>query len=194
MLMLVVGLNGSYDNNGNTSFLINQIMDVLKERGINIQVENAMELLNDLKTPFCTACTNPCTGICYKEKKLEKFFELLRDADALIIGSPVYFGTVSAQLKAVFDKTRKLRAEKVLYNKYGVAVTVGASKYGGQETTTRAIHDMMLVHGMLIIGDGFQDDDCGHFGVNGQKPSKDDEYAIKRAQIIGKRIADVYKE
>jgi len=41
------------------------------------------------------------------------------------MGSPVYFGSVSAQLKAFFDKTRKLRSEKALYNKFACGVTVG---------------------------------------------------------------------
>ena len=189
--MLVVGINGSHDKNGNTAFLIDQVMGVLNEKGIETHSENAIELLDDMKIPFCNVCSNPCSGACYKGKKLEKFFSLLNEADALVMGSPVYFGTVTAGLTAIFDKTRKLRMEKVLYNQFGAAITVGASKYGGQETTTRAIHDMMLVHGMLVVGDGFKDNDCGHFGVNGQKPSKNDDYAVKRAKITGNRIAEL---
>jgi len=45
---------------------------------------------------------------------LEEAYEILKKADAIVMGSPVYFGSVSAQLKAFFDKTRKLRSEKAL--------------------------------------------------------------------------------
>jgi len=71
------------------------------------------ELLNSVKNPFCVVCSNPCSGICYKGTKLEEAYEILKKADAIVMGSPVYFGSVSAQLKAFFDKTRKLRSEKL---------------------------------------------------------------------------------
>ena len=52
--------------------------------------------------------------------------------------------------ESFFDKTRKLRGEKALYNKVGAGITVGASKYGGQETTIKALHDIMLVQEWLL--------------------------------------------
>ncbi|MEN8905397.1 MAG: flavodoxin family protein [Clostridiales bacterium] len=188
--MIVMGINGSPDKNGNTSFIINEILKKIKAHGHETYHINAEETLNDLHSPFCTACTNPCTGICYKNKKLSDVFELMKKADAFILGSPSYFGTMSGQLKCFFDKTRTLRSEKALYNKLGAAVCVGASRFGGQETTIKAIHDLMLVHGMYIIGDGYISDDCGHHGVCAQKPSEEDIFAIKRSDILAKRILE----
>ena len=61
----------------------------------------------------------------------------------------------------------------------------------GRETTIRALHDIMLVHGMTIVGDGFFEDDCGHHGVCAHNPAENDEFAVKRAEILAKRIFDI---
>ena len=191
--MLIVGLNGSPNKDGNTMFLLKKVMESAENMGADTLILDVNEIMNSLKNKFCVVCSYPCSGKCYEGTKLEEAYELLKKADGIVLGSPVYFGTVTAQLKAFFDKSRKLRNEKAFYNQVAAAVTVGGSKYGGQETTMRALHDIMLVHGMIIVGDGFIDDDCGHHGVCGQKVAENDDFAIKRAEILGKRMVDVCK-
>jgi len=191
--LLVVAVNGSPNQNGNTSFLLQQAMEECARQGADTEFIFCREVLKDQKIPFCVDCSSPCSGKCYKNKEVTKAYDLISGADALILGSPVYFGTVSAQLKAFFDKTRALRAEKKLLNVVGGAITSGASRFGGQETAIRAMQDIMLVHGMIIVGDGYLEDDCGHLGVAAQKPSREDQNAIQRSRIIGKRIYEVAK-
>lgn len=189
--MLLIGLNGSPNKNGNTKFLLTKVLEKAESLGAETKILEVAELLNTAKHSFCVACSNPCSGVCYKGTKLEEAFELIKSADGIVLGSPVYFGSVSGQLKAFFDKTRKLRAEKALYNKVAAGVTVGTSRFGGQETTMKALHDIMLVQGMIIVADGYGEDDCGHHGVCAQRPAAEDEFAIKRADILGKRLVEV---
>lgn len=189
--MFILGLNGSPDKDGNTKYLLNKVLEKAESLGAETMVIDVGEIMASLKHNFCSACTNPCSGQCYRGTKLEEAYDLLRKADGIVFGSPVYFGTVSGQLKAFFDKSRKLRGEKALYNKVGAGVTVGNARYGGQETTLRALHDIMFVHGMIIVGDGHSEDDCGHHGVCGQRPASEDEFALKRAEIVGKRMVEV---
>ncbi len=189
--MLIVGLNGSPNKNGSTKALLERVLAQSEKLGAVTEIIEVPEILKKAKHSFCTACTNPCTGQCYEGTALAEAFELIKRADGIVFGSPVYFGTVSAQLKAFFDKSRKLRGEKGLYNTVGAGVAVGAARFGGQETTIKALHDIMLVHGMIIVGDGFADYDCGHHGVCAQKPGAEDEFALKRADILGKRLVEV---
>jgi len=189
--MFLLGLNGSPNSNGNTKFLLNSVLGQAESLGMETAVIDVGDVIKSVKNPFCTACSSPCRGECYRGTKLEEAFELMKKADGIVFGSPVYFGSISSQIKAFFDKTRKLRAEKALYNKIAAGVTSGASKYGGQETTMKALHDIMLVHGMIIVGDGYRDDDCGHHGVSSQKPSEKDDFAAKRAGILAKRMFEV---
>lgn len=191
--MLIIGLNGSPNKNGNTKILLQEVLKKAQSLGAETEIFEVPELISSAKHSFCNVCSNPCSGVCYKGTKLEEAFERMRAADGIIFGSPVYFGTVSGQIKAFFDKTRKLRVEKALYNKVAAGVTVAAARFGGQETTIKALHDIMLVHGMIITGDGFIENDCGHHGVCSQNPSQTDESAIKRAEILGKRFYELCK-
>jgi multimeric flavodoxin WrbA len=67
------------------------------------------------------------------------------------------------------------------------AVSVGATKYGGQERTIDQIQTSALVLGMNVIGNG-SFDEMGHFGVSAQRPAKDDEYAVKQCRNMAKAI------
>ncbi|MDD2585841.1 MAG: flavodoxin family protein [Syntrophomonadaceae bacterium] len=188
---LIVAINGSPRADGNTAFLLLQAINQCIQMGAATEIIHCQSILKDQKTPYCMACTSPCTGKCYKDKELAKAYEILSRADGIIAGSPVYFGTVSAQLKSFWDKSRKLRAEKKLLNVVGGALACGGSRFGGQETTLRAIHDMFLVQGMIIVGDGYHENDCGHMGVAAQRPADGDANAIERNRILTKRIIQV---
>ncbi|MDD2619338.1 MAG: flavodoxin family protein [Syntrophomonadaceae bacterium] len=189
--LLVVGINGSPHVRGNTAFLLRQALEECKKLGAVTKLINCQQILKDQKNPFCMACASPCPGKCFKGKELSTAFELISKTDGLLLGSPVYFGTVSAQLKAFWDKGRSLRGEKKLLNVVGGALAVGASRFGGQETTIRAIHDMLLIQGMITVGDGYYQDDCGHMGGAAQRPAEGDDNAINRCRILGKRIFEV---
>ena len=186
--MLVVALNGSPNRNGNTAFLLNEVKKHIEKLGGEFEIINVQSAVLDCKHPFCMECKSPCDQNCLKGTKLEEAYNKITKADAVIVGSPVYFGTVSAQLKCFFDKSRYIRTQKKWIGKIGAVVTVGASKYGGQELTASTIQNMLMVHGFNIINDGYEEFDSGHFGVNAQKPADEDIYAIKRAEVLAYRI------
>lgn len=186
----IVAINGSPNRNGNTVFLLNRVLTTCAGLGAEVGLIHCQEALQGQKVPFCLHCQSPCLARCAQDTPLGEAFARIKRADGLVIGSPVYFGLVTGQLKAFWDKTRSLRAERGLINVVGGAVAVGGSQYGGQENTVRSIHEMMLTQGMLLAGDGFIDDDCGHAGVMATRPAQEDQNALKRAVILGKRMAE----
>ncbi len=191
--MVLIGLNGSPRAKGNCSFLLDLALESAKEEGIEVRRFEVHELMLNQEKPYCDACSSPCNRSCFENTPLEEAFEEIKKAGGLILASPVYFGTVSAQLKALWDKTRALRSEKALVGKVGGAIAVGATRFGGQETTLRTLHDMMLIHGMSIVAEGTVDTDAGHQGVCSTAPSREDEFAQKRAVILGKRLVEEIK-
>lgn len=191
--MVLIGLNGSPRAKGNCSFLLDLALQSAKEEGIEVKRFEVHELMLNQEKPYCDACSSPCNRSCFENTLLDEAFEEIKKAGGLILASPVYFGTVSAQLKAFWDKTRALRSEKALVGKVGGAIAVGATRFGGQETTLRTLHDMMLIHGMSIVAEGTVGTDAGHQGVCSTAPSREDEFAQKRAVILGKRLAEEIK-
>ncbi|NLK52410.1 MAG: flavodoxin family protein [Syntrophomonadaceae bacterium] len=191
--MLIIGLNGSPNKEGNTAYLLKEALSEVRSLGADTELIHCTQVLKGLKHPFCLSCSSPCSAKCYEGTVLEKVFEQFSRCAGIILGSPVYFGTVSGQMKAFWDKSRAVRHKKTLLNVVGGALAVGGARFGGQETTLRALQDIMLVHGMIVIGDGYMDDDCGHQGVAAQRPSELDDNARQRAQILARRMVQVCK-
>jgi NAD(P)H dehydrogenase (quinone) len=109
------------------------------------------------------------------------------DSDAIVAGSPVYFGTMAAQLKQVFDEFVGIR--KQMENKIGAAFATAADPSGGKETTIISIHQAMLIYGMMIVGDPM--DATGHYGVS--CVGSPDERAMQNGRKLGRRVAGLVK-
>ncbi|MCK9479438.1 MAG: NAD(P)H-dependent oxidoreductase [Firmicutes bacterium] len=186
--MYIVGLNGSPRENSNVKYLMSRVLDKCSSLGADTEIIDVPEVLDAAKFPFCVVCSNPCSGECYRGTDLELAFKKIIRADALILGSPVYFGSMSAQIKAFFDKTRRLRGDKALVGKPCAFIAVGSSRFGGQEATIAAMHAMALVQGMTVLGTGHSDYDAGHLGVSSQQPSDKDEFALSRCESLALRI------
>lgn len=183
--MKIMAVNGSPNENGNTRFLLDEI---LKNCGdAETEIINAGEAVADAKTPFCVSCSNPCKKVCYKGTKLEEAYNKITEADFVIFASPVYFGSMSAQLKAFFDKTRAIRGEKAWLGKPMAAVSVGASKFGGEERTIDHIQSCAMVLGMTVIGNG-SELGMGHFGVSAVRPACEDENAVVQCRSLARAI------
>lgn len=192
--MYILAVNGSPNREGNTAFLLQEVLAAAREEGVDGKLFHVMDALRGQKNPFCMACSSPCKEACHsKDAGLKELCDALEAAAAVVLGSPVYFGTVSAQLKAVWDKTRAIRSRRTLVGKPAAAVSVGAARFGGQETTLKALHDMLLVQGMSLVGEGTRDEDAGHQGVCAQRPAAEDPFAVERARILGRRLAQEVK-
>lgn len=189
--MLIVALNGSPRLEGSTVQMLLATREVVERAGAQFVFLHVSEALAELKRPYCVVCSDPCTGKCYAGTRLAEMFNLLRQADGIIMGSPVYFSTVSAQLKSFWDRTRLLRREKALLNVVGGAVTVGGARFGGQETALKTMHDMMLCQGMTVVGDGYLEEDAGHQGACAQYPALEDAEGLKRARVLARRVVEV---
>lgn len=109
------------------------------------------------------------------------------NADAIIAGSPVYFGTMAAELKSVFDNFVGIR--KKMGNKVGAAFATSGDMSGGKETTMMSIIQAFLIYGMIVVGDPL--DATGHYGVS--CIGAPDEKTAINGKKLGKRVASLIK-
>lgn len=109
----------------------------------------------------------------------------LLSADAIIMGSPVYYGGMASPLKKLLDDSVPHHGD--LDGKIGGAFSSSANIGGGNETTILDILNALLIHGMIIQGDPNGD----HYGpVSIGKPDKRVEDECLR---FGQRIAQLTK-
>jgi len=120
-------------------------------------------------------------------KKVEdvKVEELL-EADAIIIGSPTYYGSMAAQIKELLDKSVAFHGK--LEGKIGAAFSSSANIGGGNETTITDILKALLIHGMIIQGDP----EGGHYGV--VSINAPDSRAENQCRRLGTRVAELVKK
>jgi len=76
----------------------------------------------------------------------------LQSCDALIVGSPGYFGNMAAPLKYFFDSTSSLCLSGAMIGKPGAVFTATSRMHGGQETVLTSMMLPLLHHGMIIAG------------------------------------------
>ena len=107
------------------------------------------------------------------------------DSEAVIAGSPVYFGLMAAELKKVFDDF--VGSRRKMENKIGAAFATSGDLSGGKETTMLSIIQAMLIYGMVIVGDPLSA--TGHYGVS--CVGSPDEKTEANAMLLGKRVAEL---
>ena len=106
----------------------------------------------------------------------------------VIAGSPVYMGTMAAQLKEYFEKLHDFR--KKMDEKVGAAFATSTDPSGGKETTIFSILQAMIIFGMIVVGDPM--DATGHYGVS--CAGYPDERVASNAAKLGKRVALLTKK
>ncbi len=109
--------------------------------------------------------------------------ELLK-YEAIIIGSPTYYGSMAAQIKRLLDDSVKFHGK--LDGKIGAAFASSGNIGGGNETTILDILNAMLIHGMIIQGDP----QGGHYGpvAIGSPDSRTTKECIRLGQRLAKLI------
>lgn len=117
------------------------------------------------------------------QKVEETKSEDLLAADGIILGSPTYYGQMSAKMKALIDQS--VEVHKKLSGKVGAAFTNSGGYNSGSETTLLSIVHALFVHGMIIQGRA----DAMHYGVGwAGTPNKE---CIEYCEDLGKNVASL---
>jgi len=145
--MIIVGISGSPTGGSSTDLLINAVL----EGASAPHVKTVFIKLNDLQIMSCQACgKSPEPEYCFFHDGMDNIYSRMEKADAVVLGSPIYFDSVSAQTKLFIDRTNCLRPldfsitdetrfKKPLFKgKMGGIILVGGDKFETAARTARA--------------------------------------------------------
>lgn len=97
----VVAFNGSPRQTGHTLKVVNEVLDSAKETGAETKLYN----LNDMNIKPCQSCFYCRTNEgCAINDDMQSVYQDMKEADAIVIGAPIYFGQVSGQTKVFMDR------------------------------------------------------------------------------------------
>ena len=104
--MKVLGISGSPRRGGNTDILLDRILEGTESKGAEVE----KIILNKLKFVPCQECENiKDDGTCIIEDDMQLVYEKIKQSDALILASPIFFGSLSAQTKMMIRSARRTR-------------------------------------------------------------------------------------
>ncbi|HAL88279.1 MAG TPA: flavodoxin family protein [Clostridiales bacterium] len=127
--MKVLLINGSPKAKGNTAYVLSQMAEVFTNQGIEAQILHVGN--QDIRG--CVACGGCSkTGKCVFDDAVNEAAEAFREADGLVLASPVYYASANATLVAFadrlfystgFDKRMKVGASVVVARRGGCSAT-----------------------------------------------------------------------
>jgi multimeric flavodoxin WrbA len=101
----VCGIVGSSRKNGNVDLLVSEVLKGAASKG----AETYKLYLNDMNIKPCQSCgVDPNPEHCLFKDDMERIYDAVENSDAIVLGSPVYFDTVSAQIKLMIDRSNCL--------------------------------------------------------------------------------------
>lgn len=103
--------------------------------------------------------------------------------DAIVFGSPTYFGEMSGRLKAFIDESVKVYGK--LEGKVGAAFTSSGGTASGAETTLLSIIQAMLIHGMIVQGRSGDK----HYGAAAVEAPKNKD--VESCKDLGRSVAEL---
>ena len=190
MTTKVVAINGSPRKKGNTQLMLDAVVETIGAAGIDVEQIS----LTDYDVRPCNGCER-CSKKpwdCPTKDDAVKVLRKMVAADGILMGSPVYCGGVTAQLKALMDRSVIVYSAMELKNKVGGALSCGGSRHGGQELTIAQIATFFTMQDMIVANcsGGLS----GAMGVgNDRGEVKNDSEGLKSARNLGDRMVELLK-
>ncbi len=188
--MKVIAFNGSARKDGNTAIMVKQVFGELEKEGI----ETEMIQFSGQKIRGCIACykcfENKDQRCVVKTDIVNDCIEKMLEADGIILASPTYFTDVSAELKALIDRSGLVAKanDEMFARKVGAALV--AVRRGGSIHAFDSMNHFFLISGMIIPGSCYWN---MSFGLDKGDVEKDDE-GLRTMQTLGQNMAWLLKK
>lgn len=185
--MKVLAFNGSPRKDGNTTILISHLFRELEKE----RIETELFQLSGKEIRGCVACykcfENKDQRCSVKKDAANECIEKMIGAEGIILGSPVYFTDVTAEMKGLIDRAGFVnRANGFMFkNKVGAAMVV--MRRSGASHTLDTINHFLIGTQMIVPGQSFA------IGRDIGDVEKDEE-GMQGAKALGQRMAWLLKK
>jgi len=190
----ILGISGSPRKGKSTAMSLGVCLEAAKEVDPNTIEVELIELAG-MKIDGALAA-----GIPLEPGQVDDFPKLVPKLSdpkvaGIIIGTPVYFGNMTALCKAFLDRCIVFRKNDfALSNKVAGVVAVGGGRNGGQELTVQSVQAVLFCHEMVLVGDGRPTGHRGGTVWNAKEFEGDvtkDEFGMSTVRNLGRRVAEV---
>ncbi len=188
--MRVVAFNGSPRGDSNTAILIRHVFAELQEEGI----ETEMVSLAGKALRGCLGCykcyINQDRKCVQARDALNAHLDKMVEADGIILGSPVFVASVTAEMKALIDRAVMVNKANGGFLRRKVGAAVVAVRRGGMVTAFDTLNHFFLLSEMIVPGSSYWN---FAFGLEKGDVSRDRE-GTQTMQVLGRNMAWLMKK
>ena len=185
--MKVLAINSSARKDGNTAILLGRVLKELRKEGIETElIQLAGQIIEPCKA--CWACGDQ--GNCvHRKDSFREIFDKMKEADGILLGSPVYSANISANMQALLERAAVVGDMNpgLLTHKAGAAVT--AVRRGGALNAVDAMNHFFLNHEMIVVGSTYWNMAYGQLPGDVEK----DAEGLSNMENLGKNMAWLLK-
>lgn len=183
--MKVVAVSGSARRGGNTALLLDAALKPLADAGHEcVVIEMAGKDVRGCTA--CGRCRELKDGQCHGRKDFgNEVIAQIYSADAVVLASPTYFADVSAEMKALIDRTGYVARSQphLLSRKPGAGLV--AVRRGGAIHALDTINHFFLISDMILVGSSYW-----NIGIGREKGDvSGDAEGIQTATRLGENLA-----
>jgi len=188
--MKVLAINGSPRVEGNTSLLIKTVLEPLEAAGIETEVIQ----IGGKPLRGCVACMkcweNQDDKCVLKDDQLNDIAAKLKEADAVLLGSPTYFADITAEMKALIDRSGMVARANGNYLRRKIGAGVIAVRRGGSMHALQSLQNYFLINEMIVPGSSYWNI------AYGRMPGEvsEDEEGIQTMKTLGENMAWLLKK
>jgi multimeric flavodoxin WrbA len=187
--MKVLCLNGSPRKDGNTALLLSKLCQTLQTEGITTETVS----LSGKKLRGCTACfacARNKNRDCAVKDDFNPILKSMIESDALVLGSPTYFTDVTAELKAMIDRSGFVAVMNGGLFRGKVGAAVAAVRRAGAVHVFDTINHLFLMNRMFVVGSTYW-----NLGIGLEKGDvQSDTEGMNNMEDLGKSMAFLLKK
>ncbi len=188
--MKVIGVAGSLRPKSNTLEYVKTALDVFKEAGIKTELIS----LRDKEIKPCTGCYD-CVkkGCCtIEDDDFDRILDKMREAEGLVLGSPVYLSSVVPQMMALLARATFVAYwnDKFFSGKVGGPITV--ARRAGHNLAFSQLLLWFFINGITVPGSTYWN--VGVAGAGGARDAENDEEGLSTVINFANNMADLMKK
>lgn len=187
--MKVLAINGSPKKEGNTYHALRIVLDEIEKEGIATEIIHIGNK-NIRGCLACGTCAKNKDGKCIQSKdEVNDWIAKMKDADGILLGSPVYFADMAGSMKAFLDRAFYVSGANRNLFRHKVGASVVAVRRSGGLPTFHALNNYLMYSEMLIPTSNYWN------VIHGARPGEveQDEEGVQIMRVLGQNMAWLMK-
>ena len=180
--MKVLAINASARTDGNTAVLLNAALSELEKQGIETElIQLSGKWIQPCKA--CWACGGQANCI-HRHDAFCDVFEKMKQADGILLGSPVYSANVSSIMQALLERAAVVADMNPGLFAHKVGAAVAAARRAGAMHACDTMNHFFLNHDMFVAGSSYWN--VGYGRLPGE--AAEDTEAMETMQTLGRNM------